>query len=142
MATILKSAKATATAPATADSIDNFIRKSVVNENDARFGGLCRPEGGFQKKLAPSSAVIKQSHVVNQKRVLTSAGRPDERLPNPARPFDKSDGVFFHIRSNSRSDLVGLGVLRITAACEGANKRGPEFSGKTAGPPGPIIKQA
>src|ERR1700756_4203258 len=95
--------------------------KSVVDENDARFGGLRRPGGGFQKKLAPSAAVIKQSHVVNQKRVATPAGGSDERPPNPARPFNKSDAVFFHIRSNSRSDLVGLGVLPITAACEGAN---------------------
>ncbi len=85
--------------------------ESDLDENDARFGGLCRPERGFQKKLAPSAAVIKQGHVVNQKRVVTSAGRPDERLPNPAWPFDKSEAVFFHIRSNTRSDLVGLGQI-------------------------------
>src|SRR5439155_22433886 len=127
--------------PPSLREISSYL-ESDLDENDARFGGLCRPKRGFQKKLAPSAAVIKQSHVVNQKRVVTSAGRPDERLPNPAWPFDKAEAVFFHIRSNTRSDLVGLSALRITAAYEDANKRGPKFSGKTAGPPSPIIKQA
>ena len=56
---------------------------------------------------------------------------------------DLSEGAaFFYIRSNRRSHLADLGVLRITAAFENGNKRGLQSPGNLAGTLCPIIERA
>src|SRR4029453_6098773 len=56
---------------------------------------------------------------------------------------DLSEGAaFFYIRSNRRSHLADLGVLRITAACENANESVLQRPRKAAGTQCPIIERA
>ena len=76
---MLKTAKATATAPPTVASIDNFIL--VISRS-------CVSRAGFQKEFPPSAAEIERSHAVHQKRIVIATTDPRERPPGVAQPFN------------------------------------------------------
>jgi hypothetical protein len=84
----------------------------------------CVSGAGFQKEFPRSAAEIERDHAVYQKRVVLAAAGPSERPPSVAQPFSAVVECFFHMRSNTRSQLAGLGGLGMGAG-ENANKRSP-----------------
>jgi hypothetical protein len=56
---------------------------------------------GFEKEFSPTALEIKASHAIYEQRIVIATAGPAKRPPGVAQPFNKSDALFFHIRSNT-----------------------------------------
>jgi len=55
----------------------------------------------FEKEFPPTAVEIKRSHAIYEQWIVIAATGPAKRAPGVAQPFNKADGLFFHIRSNA-----------------------------------------
>jgi len=72
----------------------------LVDESDGRFCSHVFWRD-FEKEFPPTTLEIKRSHAIHEQRIVVAAAGPAERSPGVAQPFNKSDALFFHIRSNA-----------------------------------------
>jgi hypothetical protein len=56
---------------------------------------------GLEKEFPPPAIEIKRSHAIYEQRIVIAAAGPAKRSPRVAQPFNKSDALFFHIRSDT-----------------------------------------